>query len=288
MSSSEKYSISTEEESLKLYLKDITKYNPLTPEQEKETARRIRAGDVRAEEQLIKANLRFVVGVAIGYQNQGLTLSDLINEGNLGLIRAARRFDEAKGFKFISYAVWWIRQAILQGLADHSRIVKVPLNRVATIYDVSKTREQLMQKYSRNPTNAEIAEAMGMSENDVINSLKISGRHRSLDAPLRDDDGGALLDTIANESIEDTDARALENSVSSEMCKIMRDFLTEREYLVVRKYYGIGEETHYTLEEIGQQMDITRERVRQLKDGALIKLRRSTKAQKLIRNIMTQ
>ncbi|MDR0304093.1 MAG: RNA polymerase sigma factor RpoD/SigA [Chitinispirillales bacterium] len=285
MSGSEKYSISTDEESLKLYLKDITKYNPLTPDQEKETAREIRTGDRSAEERLIKANLRFVVGVAIGYQNQGLALSDLINEGNLGLIRAARRFDETKGFKFISYAVWWIRQAILQGLADHSRIVKVPLNRVATIYEVSKTREQLMQKYSRNPTNAEIAEAMGMSENDVINSMKISGRHRSLDAPLRDD-GGILLDTIVNESIEDTDERALENSNSSEMCKIMRDFLTEREYLVVCKYYGIGEETHYTLEEIGQQMDITRERVRQLKDGALIKLRRSQKAQKLIRNIM--
>jgi RNA polymerase primary sigma factor len=285
MAGSEKYSISTDEESLKLYLKDITKYNPLTPEQERETARRIKAGDARAEEQLIKANLRFVVGVAIGYQNQGLALSDLINEGNLGLIRAARRFDEAKGFKFISYAVWWIRQAILQGLADHSRIVKVPLNRVATIYEVSKTREQLMQKYSRNPTNAEIADAMGMSEADVMNSIKIAGRHRSLDAPLRDDDGGTMFDTYISENMENTDVQAMENSDSSEMCKIMRDFLTEREYLVVRKYYGIGEEMHYTLEEIGQQMDITRERVRQLKDGALIKLRRSTKAQKLIRNI---
>jgi len=286
MSNSEKYSISADEESLKLYLKDITKYNPLTPDKEKEVAKRIKDGDVRAEEELVKANLRFVVGVAIGYQNQGLALADLINEGNLGLIRAARRFDEAKGFKFISYAVWWIRQAILQGLADHSRIVKVPLNRVATIYEVSKTREKLTQKYSRNPTNAEIAEAMGMTENDVINSLKISGRHRSLDAPLRDDDGGALLDTIASDSVEDTDTRAMGNSVSEEFCRILRSFLTEREYLVVRKYYGINEETHYTLEEIGQQMDITRERVRQLKDGALQKLKRSQKAQKQMRNVV--
>jgi len=286
MPSSEKYSISADEESLKLYLKDITKYNPLTPDKEKEVAKRIKGGDARAEEELVKANLRFVVGVAIGYQNQGLALADLINEGNLGLIRAARRFDEAKGFKFISYAVWWIRQAILQGLADHSRIVKVPLNRVATIYEVSKTREKLTQKYSRNPTNAEIAEAMGMTENDVINSLKISGRHRSLDAPLRDDDGGALLDTIASESVEDTDMRAMGSSVSDEFCRILRSFLTEREYLVVRKYYGINEETHYTLEEIGQQMDITRERVRQLKDGALQKLKRSQKAQKQMRNVV--
>jgi RNA polymerase primary sigma factor len=286
MSNSEKYSISADEESLKLYLKDITKYNPLTPDKEKEVAKRIKDGDVRAEEELVKANLRFVVGVAIGYQNQGLALADLINEGNLGLIRAARRFDEAKGFKFISYAVWWIRQAILQGLADHSRIVKVPLNRVATIYEVSKTREKLTQKYSRNPTNAEIAEAMGMTENDVINSLKISGRHRSLDAPLRGDDGGALLDTIASDSVEDTDTRAMGNSVSEEFCRILRSFLTEREYLVVRKYYGINEETHYTLEEIGQQMDITRERVRQLKDGALQKLKRSQKAQKQMRSVV--
>jgi len=286
MSSSEKYSISADEESLKLYLKDITKYNPLTPDKEKEVAKRIKDGDVRAEEELVKANLRFVVGVAIGYQNQGLALADLINEGNLGLIRAARRFDEAKGFKFISYAVWWIRQAILQGLADHSRIVKVPLNRVATIYEVSKTREKLTQKYSRSPTNAEIAESMGMTENDVINSLKISGRHRSLDAPLRDDDGGALLDTIASDSVESTDMRALGNSVSEEFCRILRSFLTEREYLVVRKYYGINEETHYTLEEIGQQMDITRERVRQLKDGALQKLKRSQKAQKQMRSVV--
>jgi RNA polymerase primary sigma factor len=274
-----------EEGSLGLYLKDIAKHRALTSKEEAHNAREIRKGDKKAVETLVKANLRFVVSVARNYQNQGMPLADLINEGNLGLIRAAYRFDEKKNFKFISYAVWWIRQAILQGLADHSRIVKVPLNRVATIHKVGKARAKLEQKLRRLPNDKEIADELEISEQEVASTLKISNRHASLDAPIKDENGGSLFDIIKNDDQETTDQKAMEDSVTREIEKVL-DTLTEREQNVVRMYFGVGEETHYTLEEIGQQLAITRERVRQIKDAALRKLRRSGKAQKLMKNAL--
>ncbi|ERP32119.1 sigma-70 family RNA polymerase sigma factor [Chitinivibrio alkaliphilus] len=274
-----------EEGSLGLYLKDIAKHESLTQKEEQECARRIRKGDKKAVETLVRANLRFVVSVARNYQNQGMPLADLINEGNLGLIRAAYRFDEKKNFKFISYAVWWIRQAILQGLADHSRIVKVPLNRVATIHKVGKARVRLEQKYRRLPNDKEIADELDIPEKEVTSTLKISNRHASLDSPIKDENGGSLFDIIGNEDVEDTDQRAMDTSITREVKKVLES-LTEREQNVVCMYFGINEDTNYTLEEIGQQLQITRERVRQIKDAALRKLRRSGKAQKLIKNAL--
>jgi len=285
MSKADKNIFFVEEGSLGLYLKDIAKHKALTAKEEAEMARRIKKGDKKAVEVLVKANLRFVVSVARNYQNQGMPLADLINEGNLGLIRAAYRFDEKKNFKFISYAVWWIRQAILQGLADHSRIVKVPLNRVATIHKVGKARAMLEQKYRRLPNDKEIADELQITEAEVTSTLKISNRHASLDAPIKDENGGSLFDIIRSDDQEDTDQKAIEESVGREIEKVL-DTLTEREQNVVRMYFGIGEETSYTLEEIGQQLQITRERVRQIKDAALRKLRRSGKAQKLMKNAL--
>ncbi len=285
MISIEKNPLFAEDGSLGLYLRDIARHKALSAPEEAETARRIRKGDQKAVEKLIKANLRFVVSVARNYQNQGMPLSDLINEGNLGLIRAAYRFDEKKNFKFISYAVWWIRQAILQGLADHSRIVKVPLNRVATIHKVGKVRARLEQKYRRLPNDSEVADELEMSESDVTNTMKISNRHASLDAPIKDENAGTLIDVLPNEDQIDSDNTAEKKSINKEIEKVL-GILTERERNVVRMYFGIGEETSYTLEEIGKQSDITRERVRQIKDAALKKLKRSGKCQKLMRNTL--
>jgi RNA polymerase primary sigma factor len=281
----EKNPLFAEDGSLGLYLRDIARHKALPAHEEAETARRIRKGDQNALEKLIKANLRFVVSVARNYQNQGMPLSDLINEGNLGLIRAAYRFDEKKNFKFISYAVWWIRQAILQGLADHSRIVKVPLNRVATIHKVGKTRAKLEQKYRRLPNDSEVADALEINETDVTNTMKISNRHASLDAPIKDENAGTLIDVLQNSEQIDSDNTAEKRSINKEIEKVL-GILTERERKVVRMYFGIGEETSYTLEEIGKQSDITRERVRQIKDAALKKLKRSGKCQKLMRNTL--
>lgn len=282
---SDKNMFFVEEGSLGLYLKDIAKHDALTSKEEGELARKIRKGDKKAVEKLVRANLRFVVSVARNYQNQGMPLADLINEGNLGLIRAAYRFDEKKNFKFISYAVWWIRQAILQGLADHSRIVKVPLNRVATIHKVGKARIKLEQKFRRLPNDKEIADELEITEKEVTSTLKISNRHASLDAPIKDENGGSLFDIISSDDMEDTDRKAVESSITREIGKVL-EALTEREQNVVCMYFGIGEETNYTLEEIGQQLQITRERVRQIKDAALRKLRRSGKAQKLMKNAL--
>ncbi len=285
MAKADKNIFFVEEGSLGLYLKDIAKHKALSAKEEAEMARRIKKGDKKAVEILVKANLRFVVSVARNYQNQGMPLADLINEGNLGLIRAAYRFDEKKNFKFISYAVWWIRQAILQGLADHSRIVKVPLNRVATIHKVGKARAILEQKYRRLPNDKEIADELEITEAEVTSTLKISNRHASLDAPIKDENGGSLFDIIRSDEQEDTDKKAIEDSITREIEKVL-ETLTDREQNVVRMYFGIGEETSYTLEEIGQQLQITRERVRQIKDAALRKLRRSGKAQKLMKNAL--
>ena len=271
-----------EDGTLSLYLRDIARHTPLPAKEEASIARRIRKGDKRAVEKLVKANLRFVVSVARNYQNQGMPLSDLINEGNLGLIRAAYRFDEKKNFKFISYAVWWIRQAILQGLADHSRIVKVPLNRVATIHKVGKVRAKLEQKFRRLPNDREVAEELEIEEHEVTSTMKISSRHASLDAPIIDESAGTLIDILRNKNQENPDDETVNNSIKAEIDKVL-GILSERERNVIRMYFGIGEDTSYTLEEIGQQASITRERVRQIKNSALKKLKRSGRAQKLFK-----
>lgn len=271
-----------EDGTLSLYLRDIARHTPLSAKEEAALARRIRKGDKRAVEKLIKANLRFVVSVARNYQNQGMPLSDLINEGNLGLIRAAYRFDEKKNFKFISYAVWWIRQAILQGLADHSRIVKVPLNRVATIHKVGKVRAKLEQKFRRLPNDREVAEELQIEEHEVTSTMKISNRHASLDAPILDDSAGTLIEILRNNNQENPDDETVNNSIKAEIDKVL-GILSERERNVIRMYFGIGEDTSYTLEEIGQHASITRERVRQIKNTALKKLKRSGRAQKLFK-----
>lgn len=274
-----------EDGNLGIYLRDIARHRALSAVEEADTARRIRQGERKAVEKLVKANLRFVVSVARNYQNQGMPLADLINEGNLGLIRAAYRFDEKKNFKFISYAVWWIRQAILQGLADHSRIVKVPLNRVATIHKVGKIRAKLEQKYRRLPNDREVATELQIEEEEVTNTMKISNRHASLDAPIKDDNAGTLIDILRSEEQDDPDSKAEMRSMNKEVEKVL-SILTERERNVIRMYFGIGEDTSYTLEEIGQQSNITRERVRQIKNAALKKLKRSGRCQKLIRHTL--
>jgi RNA polymerase primary sigma factor len=258
---------------LAIYLRDISRYKPLSTQEEFALAVKIRNGDKGALDQLVKANLRFVVSVARNYQNQGMSLVDLINEGNVGLIKAARRFDEKKNFKFISYAVWWIRQTILQGLADNSRIVKIPLNRVATIHKVGKTRANLEQKYRRLPNVREVADELGISEDDVTNSLKFGANHTSLDAPLSEEKDGSLMDLIQNRKEELTDDAAMRMS-QNRIIQQLFNTLTIREKEVVCLYYGIDEEANYTLTEIGARMNITRERVRQIKDGALKKLKR--------------
>jgi RNA polymerase primary sigma factor len=281
----EKNPFFVEDGSLMLYLKDIARHKALSAGEEAEVARRIRKGDKKAVEKIVKANLRFVVSVARNYQNQGMPLSDLINEGNLGLIRAAYRFDEKKNFKFISYAVWWIRQAILQGLADHSRIVKVPLNRVAAIHKVGKIRAKLEQKYRRLPNDDEVADELNINESDVTNTLKISNRHTSLDAPIRDENAGSLMDIMGDKDQEKPDEFVIKSSIRKEIERALR-ILSKRERHVIRMYFGIGEDTNYTLEEIGHQSNITRERVRQIKNSALKKLKRSGRCMKLVTNAL--
>jgi len=270
-----------EDSNLGLYLRDIARYIPLSPKEEYQVATRIKKGDKKALDRLVKANLRFVVSVSRNYQNQGMSLVDLINEGNLGLIKAAMRFDEKKNFKFISYAVWWIRQAILQGLADNSRIVKVPLNRVATIHKVGKARINLEQKFRRLPNTSEVAKELGISETDVTDSIKIGSTHTSLDAPLTEEAQGTLIDLMHDRKIEKPDDYALRRAQNKEIDKLLV-ILNDREREIVRLYFGIGEDTSYTLDEIGRRSGITRERVRQIKDMALRKLRRS----KIIKQLM--
>jgi RNA polymerase primary sigma factor len=242
---------------------------------------RIRKGDRKALEKLVKANLRFVVSVARNYQNQGLPISDLINEGNLGLIRAAKRFDEKKNFKFISYAVWWIRQAILQALAEQSRIIKLPLNRVGTIHKVGKTLGRLEQKYRRLPNVQEIAEELNIEVSDVQETIKIGNSHMSLDAPLQHGNDSKLMDLLTDQNEERPDESVLEMSLHDEINRTL-DTLSEREKEVVKMYFGIGEETSHTLEEIGQRFNLTRERARQIKEKALNRLKRSARCKGLI------
>jgi RNA polymerase primary sigma factor len=269
-----------ESQSLDKYLQEIGKVDLLTPEQEIELAIRIKAGDQNSLETLTKANLRFVVSVAKQYQNQGLSLGDLINEGNLGLIKAARRFDETRGFKFISYAVWWIRQSILQALAEQSRIVRLPLNRVGALNKITKAYSQLEQEYEREPRASEIAAEVEMDVNEVADTLKISGRHVSVDAPFAQGEDNRLLDVLQNEQQPQPDYTLMSESLKKEISRAL-SALTEREAEVIRLYFGLNKEHSLTLEEIGEKFSLTRERVRQIKEKAIRRLQRNPKTKNL-------
>lgn len=274
------YRMIADDGSLALYLKEISRYKALPIDEEAALAVQIRNGDRAALDKLVKSNLRFVVSVSRNYQNQGLPLIDLINEGNLGLIRAAKRFDEKKNFKFISYAVWWIRQAILQALAEQSRIVKLPLNRVGAIHKIGMAHSKLEQKYSRNPNLDEIANELNLDTVDVHEAIKIGNSHFSLDAPLQNGDDSKLLDLLQDERAESPDEGVMNISLHSEVDTVL-EALSEREREVVKLYFGIGEETAYTLEEIGIRFNLTRERVRQIKEKALKRLKHSSRTRRL-------
>ncbi|GAL85410.1 MAG: RNA polymerase sigma factor RpoD/SigA [Sporocytophaga sp.] len=269
-----------ESQSLDKYLQEIGKVDLLTPDEEVELAKRIREGDQLALEKLTKANLRFVVSVAKQYQNQGLSLGDLINEGNLGLIKAAQRFDETRGFKFISYAVWWIRQSILQALAEQSRIVRLPLNRVGSLNKISKTFSDLEQKYEREPSPDELAEVLEVSTSEVVDTLKISGRHVSMDAPFVQGEENSLLDVLENDSEVTPDSELMNDSLRKEVQRALST-LTQREADVITLYFGLNGEHSMTLEEIGEKFNLTRERVRQIKEKAIRRLRHTSRSKAL-------
>jgi RNA polymerase primary sigma factor len=263
--------------SLDKYLQEIGKVDLITADEEVELAQRIKAGDQVALEKLTKANLRFVVSVAKQYQNQGLTLPDLINEGNLGLIKAAQRFDETRGFKFISYAVWWIRQSILQALAEQSRIVRLPLNKIGSINKINKTFAFLEQSHERPPSAEEIAKELDMTINDVKESMKNSGRHVSMDAPLVEGEDSNLYDVLRSGESTNTDKDLLHESLRTEIERAL-ETLTPREADVIRLYFGLGNQHPMTLEEIGETFDLTRERVRQIKEKAIRRLKHTSRS----------
>lgn len=265
--------------SLDKYLQEIGKVDLITADEEVELARKIRAGDQSALEKLTKANLRFVVSVSKQYQNQGLSLPDLINEGNLGLIKAAQRFDETRGFKFISYAVWWIRQSILQALAEQSRIVRLPLNKIGSINKINKTFSKLEQEFEREPSAAEIAVMLEISETDVKESMKNTGRHVSMDAPLTtgDDNAGSMYDVMEADDSPSPENGLLHESLRREIERALHT-LTSREADVVRLYFGLNGEHAMTLEEIGEKFDLTRERVRQIKEKAIRRLKHTSRS----------
>jgi len=271
-----------ESQSLDRYLQEIGKVDLITADQEIELAIRIREGDQAALETLTKANLRFVVSVAKQFQNKGLPLSDLINEGNIGLIKAAKKFDETRGFKFISYAVWWIKQSIMQAIADQSRMVRLPLNRVGALTKISKASSALEQEFERAPSTEEIAKELEMDVNDVAYALKVSGRHVSVDAPFSqsDNDKSSLLDVISNNEQPDPDDELMTSSLKNDIESSLGT-LTEREAEVIRLYFGINSEYSATLEEIGEMLNLTRERVRQIKEKALGRLRHSSRSKNL-------
>jgi len=269
-----------ESQSLDKYLQEIGKVDLLTADEEVILAKRIREGDQLALEKLTKANLRFVVSVSKQYQNQGLTLGDLINEGNLGLIKAAQRFDETRGFKFISYAVWWIRQSILQALAEQSRIVRLPLNRVGSLNKISKTISSLEQKFGREPSPEELAEVLEITTSEVIDTLKISGRHVSMDAPFVQGEENSLLDVLENEANATPDYGLMDDSLRKEVMRTLTT-LTPREADVIMLYFGLNGESPITLEEIGEKFDLTRERVRQIKEKAIRRLRHTSRSNML-------
>jgi RNA polymerase primary sigma factor len=264
-------------QSLDKYLHDISKEELITAEQEVELAIRIKQGDQVALEKLTKANLRFVVSVAKQYQNQGLTLADLINEGNLGLIKAAKKFDETRGFKFISYAVWWIRQSILSALAEQARVIRLPLNQVGSISRINKTFSELEQRLERAPTAAELAEALDLSEDKIKETLKVAGRHVSVDAPFsNEDDGGTLLDVLENKESPTTDDILINESLSNEIERSL-SMLKEREKVIIQMFFGLGQYQPMTLDEIGTKLGLTRERVRQIKEKGIKRLRHNSR-----------
>ncbi len=269
-----------ESQSLDKYLQEIGRVDLLTPEQEIELAIKIKNGDQYALEALTKANLRFVVSVAKQYQNQGLSLGDLINEGNLGLIKAAKRFDETRGFKFISYAVWWIRQSILQALAEQSRIVRLPLNRVGALNKIGKAYSNLEQEFEREPNAAELAQELDMDVGEVSDTLKISGRHVSMDAPFTQGEENRLLDVIQNDQQPSPDFVLISESLKSEIERALAT-LSEREAEVIKLYFGLNKEHSLTLEEIGEKFNLTRERVRQIKEKAIRRLRHASRSKNL-------
>jgi RNA polymerase primary sigma factor len=265
--------------SLDKYLQEIGRVDLITAEEEVELARRIKKGDQLALEKLTKANLRFVVSVSKQYQNQGLSLPDLINEGNLGLIKAAQRFDETRGFKFISYAVWWIRQSILQALAEQSRIVRLPLNKIGSINKINKAFARLEQEFERPPTAAELAETLDMTLDEVKQSMKNAGRHVSMDAPLKDGDDSSsnMYDVMRTGDTPAPDTDLMTESLRKEIERSLRT-LTPREGDVIRLYFGLNGEHPMTLEEIGERFDLTRERVRQIKEKAIRRLKHTSRS----------
>ncbi len=270
-----------ESASLEKYLQEIGKVDLITAEEEVVLAKKIKMGDQRALEKLTKANLRFVVSVAKQYQNQGLTLPDLINEGNLGLIKAAQRFDETKGFKFISYAVWWIRQSILQALAEQSRIVRLPLNKVGSLTKINKAFQQLEQEFEREPSPEELAKLLEVDEDEVRTTLGIAGRHVSVDAPFVNGEENALIDVLANPNAEAADGKvAYHDSLRQEIERSLGT-LHEKQAEVLKLYFGIGMDHPMSLEDISMKYDLTKERVRQIKDKALMRLKASAKSELL-------
>ncbi len=271
---------SRENQTIDKYLQEIGKVDLLTPEEEIELAIKVRENDQKSLEKLIKANLRFVVSVAKQYQNQGLSLGDLINEGNLGLIKAAKRFDPTRGFKFISYAVWWIRQSILQALAEQSRIVRLPLNRVGALNKIGKKFSELEQEFEREPSPSEIAEQLDMSLYEVDKTLQISGRHLSVDQPFVQGEDNKLLDVMADDNQLPPDYILMKESLRTEVERALKS-LTDREAEVIRLYFGIEREHPLTLEEIGEKFNLTRERVRQIKEKAIRRLRHATRSKAL-------
>jgi len=266
---------------MRLYLRDIARYKPLSTADEYRCAVLIRGGDNAALEKLVRANLRFVVSVANNYQNQGMLLSDLINEGNLGLIRAARRFNEQKGFKFISYAVWWIRQGILQALANQSRPLRFPLNRVSEVYHISKARAALEQKLHYPPDNQELAENLGISERAVAACDRITSKHMSLDAPVQPGANTALINLVPAVNLDNPEQVVGQLSLNRTVAGLLGN-LTDREQVIICLYFGIGKDTNHTLDEIGKTLKITRERVRQIKMGALKKLKHHSRKVSII------
>lgn len=274
-----------ESASLDKYLQEIGHEELLTTDQEVELAQRIRKGDKRALEKLTKANLRFVVSVAKQYQNQGLSLPDLINEGNVGLIKAAEKFDETRGFKFISYAVWWIRQSILQAIAEQSRLVRLPLNQVGSVNKIARELNKFEQEHERKPSVDEIAERVDLPEDKIADAMKANSRHVSMDAPIADGEDSSMIDFLAGDS-SNTDRELAIESLKAEVSRILK-LLTDKEQKVLRAFFGIDGSPEMTLDEIGEKYNLTRERVRQIKEKALRRLRRNTK-NKLLKSYLGQ
>lgn len=274
-----------ESASLDKYLQEIGHEELLTTDQEVELAQRIRKGDKRALERLTKANLRFVVSVAKQYQNQGLSLPDLINEGNVGLIKAAEKFDETRGFKFISYAVWWIRQSILQAIAEQSRLVRLPLNQVGSVNKITRELNKFEQEHERKPSVDEIAERVDLPEDKIADAMKANSRHVSMDAPIADGEDSSIIDFLSGDS-SNTDRELAIESLKAEVSRILK-LLTDKEQKVLRAFFGIDGSPEMTLDEIGEKYNLTRERVRQIKEKALRRLRHNTK-NKLLKSYLGQ